>query len=142
MNKLRFHGSLTILLLCLSPLLPASATAVSLTECRYLSKFELNSVADNVGKSLRQILLSAQYTGNELTGYWIKHVSANSIFSTYGLKRGDLILGLNNIKLSDQNRWAQEITNLKQMTDFSLQIKRQQQQITLKFILSGELQCD
>lgn len=123
-----------------------SETAVSKqlnssTECRYLSLFELLSVTDDLSRSLRQIHLFARYHENELAGYQVEHVASNSLFQEHGLKVGDFITTLNNIALSEQSLWANEIRLLPQLEEFSVQIKRQDQLIMLRYIIGGNLQC-
>ena len=121
--------------------LSATVSPSSSSECRYLSQFELQSLADNVGESLSQIHLSARYRGPHLEGYFIKHVSSNSIFTHYGLKRGDTIIRLNNIDLADQRSWATEVRQLPHRAELNLDIMRQGRMIRLHYILDGNLQC-
>ena len=121
--------------------LSATVSPSGSSECRYLSQFELQSLTDNVGESLSQIHLSARYRGPNLEGYFIKHVSSNSIFTHYGLKRGDTIIRLNNIDLADQRSWAAEVRQLPYRAELNLDIMRQGRMIRLHYILDGNLQC-
>ncbi|MBL4868223.1 MAG: hypothetical protein JKY67_17805 [Pseudomonadales bacterium] len=68
-------------------------------------------------------------------------MASNSLFQEHGLKVGDFITTLNNIALSEQSLWANEIRLLPQLEEFSVQIKRQDQLIMLRYIIGGNLQC-
>ncbi|MBL0703803.1 MAG: hypothetical protein JJV95_07490 [Sulfurospirillum sp.] len=81
-----------------------------------ITRGEIEHYSKNPDKIFKNINLQEVKNGNKITGFKIKNIKQNSVFSNLGLKKDDILIKANNIKLESHKAALQiykDINNLK-----------------------------
>ncbi len=80
-------------------------------------------------KTLQDAKANPYMEGNEIKGFSLEKIHANSVYEKLGLKNGDIVTEINGIPLNDASRAIQTLNAMKQESQISLKVKRDKQDV-------------
>lgn len=93
----------------------------------------LNSYMKNPKDIWKDIGINEIKDGKSITGFRVRFVRKDSGFDKLGIKRGDIILGINGEKLTSHKSAFNAYKNIKTIENLTLTVKRNNQEMELEY---------
>ena len=97
-----------------------------------VSKETLSQLTSNIGRLFSQIGLRPYFYRGRIEGMQIVYLDPNSIFTKAGLRRGDIILTINNVPIKTTEDTYRIFESLETSPRIEVKIKRGNRIITLR----------
>ncbi|RBQ31945.1 hypothetical protein CRU92_04035 [Arcobacter sp. FW59] len=98
-----------------------------------ISKKHLNNYVNNIEKIWNDISIKENFSGNDIDGFKIEKIVANSDFSKLGLKEGDIIKGVNNNKLNSYSEVLKTFGDINNIKYINIEILRNNEVMELNY---------
>ena len=92
-------------------------------------------VRENIAQELRLALMEPRIVDGKTHGFVIRQLSAKSMLVPMGLRRGDVVLNVNNMALNSPENALQILQQLREARNMSVDIERNRQKMTFNYEL-------
>ena len=98
-----------------------------------IAKGTIDSVRENFANQLRLAQMQPRMVNGKTDGFLVQRINPRSILAKLGLKRGDVVIDVNNIKLDSPEKALQVFQQLREARQISVSIERNGQPLTFAY---------
>jgi general secretion pathway protein C len=98
-----------------------------------IKRSQIDNAVKNVNDLMRQVKIRPHFSNGKPNGLNLSSIRSDSIFSEMGLKRGDIITGVNGKNIESVDDAMKFYESLKSSSNVLLQLKRRGQQKTINY---------
>ena len=98
-----------------------------------ISRHMGESVRDNFAAQMRLVQMQPRTQAGKISGFVIQRIDSSSVLGRLGLKRGDVIIDVNNTKLDSPEKGLQIVQQLREARRITLAVERDNQPMSFLY---------